>query len=211
MTHTLRTLIPAAQSFFTELAANNSKDWFAANKARYEADLKTPALALLEAVSPHVAALADAPVKTKLYRAHRDVRFSKDKSPYKLHLHMLWAPQGTGTQPAYFFGIAPEYVRAGAGIMGFDKEQLSQWRAFASEREGAELAAKIARSGARMDPPALKRVPAPFAQDHTNADLIKRKSCALWLELADDADLEDGLRGAFSALNPVMDDLRAFL
>jgi len=194
------TLIPDTQQFFAELAQDNTKDWFHTHKPRYETRLKAPALALLEAVAPRVAELAGSDVKPKLYRAHRDVRFSKDKSPYKLHLHMLWAPQGSGTQPAYFFGIAPGYVSAGAGIMGFDTQQIADWRAFVSEREGTALQAKIedaCAQGARIDPPELKRVPSPFDKDHANADLLRRKSLTLWCDLGRTDHLERDLTAAF--------------
>ena len=137
-------LLPSdARTFLSELQTNTSRDWFLANKARYDDSLKAPALALLAALSDRLSALSGAEISTKLFRAHRDVRFSKDKSPYNLHLHMLWAPQGAGTQPAYFFGIAQDYVTAGGGIMGFDKQQQADWRAFVAEREGAKLQAKI--------------------------------------------------------------------
>lgn len=218
MTDDFSSLIPDAQQFFAELAQDNSKAWFHENKPRYEARLKSPAKALLKALTPMVADLAGAQVKTKLYRAHRDVRFSKDKSPYNLHLHMLWSPQGTGTQPGsqpgYFFGIAPDYVTAGAGIMGFDKAQQAAWRAFVSEREGADLQRKIdavLQTGGRLNAPELKRVPSPFAADHAHGALLRHKSFVLWTPVAPDPDLPTALSAAFTALNPAMDDLRAFL
>ena len=124
---------------------------------------------LLDTLAPKLAAKLDQPVTTKLFRANRDVRFSKDKTPYSLHLHMLWTPQGNGSQPAYFFGIAGDYVTAGAGIMGFDKSQQSEWRAWVSEREGAALQSKIdavLATGATLRKPELKRVPSPFDKDH---------------------------------------------
>jgi hypothetical protein len=127
------TLIADARSFYADLAQNNTKAWFTEHKSHYDTALKTPAKLLLDQIAPHVAELSEGTVKTKLYRPHRDIRFSKDKTPYSLHLHMLWSPQGNGTQPGYFFGISEQYVTAGAGIMAFDKAQQTGWRAWVSE------------------------------------------------------------------------------
>src|SRR3954470_21671845 len=83
---------PALFTFLRDLAANNDREWFAANKARYVAEVQEPALAFIEDVgmrlpeeiSPHF--VAD-PRTTggSLFRIYRDTRFSKDKTPYKTH------------------------------------------------------------------------------------------------------------------------------
>ena len=70
-------LIPEARAFLSELAQNNTRDWFNDNKPRYEQQLKTPALHLLD----QVAAQVGDGVTTKLFRPQRDIRFSKDKTP----------------------------------------------------------------------------------------------------------------------------------
>jgi uncharacterized protein (TIGR02453 family) len=83
---------PELFSFLAELRANNNRDWFAANKDRYEEDLLEPALAFiaafaprLEKISPHFRAEAR-PSGGSLFRIYRDTRFSKDKSPYKTNV-----------------------------------------------------------------------------------------------------------------------------
>ena len=87
------TLIADTQRFVRALSANNSRDWFQANKSDYDKKLRDPAKALLEEMSPRLAELAGFPVTSKLFRPHRDVRFSKDKTPYNTHLHMMWTIQ----------------------------------------------------------------------------------------------------------------------
>jgi hypothetical protein len=83
---------PELLSFLTDLRANNNREWFAANKDRYEEDLVEPALAFinafaprLEKISPHFRADAR-PSGGSLFRIYRDTRFSKDKTPYKTNL-----------------------------------------------------------------------------------------------------------------------------
>ncbi|MGH1577525.1 TIGR02453 family protein [Planktotalea sp.] len=208
--------IPEARAFLSELALNNKREWFHDNKSRFDAQIKTPAKHLLNVIAPQLSEKLDVPVTTKLFRANRDVRFSKDKTPYTLHVHMLWTAQGATAQPSYFFGIAKEYVTAGAGIMGFDKTQQSAWRAWVSEREGDHLQARIDAAlsqGATLREAELKRVPAPFGKDHPRGDLLRRKSMTLWKDIESDAasDLPAAILSAFKLFDPVMDDLRAFL
>lgn len=216
MTSPFHSLISDSRAFYADLAGNNNREWFNENKSRYEDGLKKPAKLLLDTISPLLNEMLDTPIKTKLFRANRDVRFSKDKTPYSQHLHMMWSPQGNGTQPIYFFGIAGEYVTAGAGIMGFDKAQQSDWRKWVSEREGDALQERIdtaIAAGATMRKPDLKRVPSPFEKDHPRADLLQRKSMTLWKDIEKDAnaDLTTAIMDAFKLFDPVMDDLRAFL
>ena len=217
MSNPFQTLIPDARAFYGELAQDNSRDWFNENKPRYENALKKPAKQLLDTIAPKLSAMLDSPVNTKLFRANRDVRFSKDKTPYSLHLHMMWAPQGSGTQPVYFFGIAEEYVKAGAGLMNFDKAQQTAWRAWVSEREGDPLQTRLAgleAQGVTVSKPELKRIPSPFAKEHPRGDLLRRKSLVLWADIehaAAQSDIPTALSDSFERFNPVMDDLRAFL
>lgn len=177
-------LIPEARAFLSELAQNNTRDWFNDNKPRYEKQLKTPALHLLD----QVAAKVGDGVTTKLFRPQRDIRFSKDKTPYNTHLHMLWMMPGDGTRPALFFGIGLDYVSVGGGIMGFDKSALTDWRAGVDGPLGAELSEAVqalTSAGFRLSDPELKRVPAPYDKDHARGDLLRRKSLTLWNDLSE--------------------------
>lgn len=216
MSQPFETLISDARAFYGELAKNNTRDWFTEHKSRYETQLKKPAKMLLNAAAPKLSGMLDQTVTTKLFRANRDVRFSKDKTPYALHLHMMWVPQGAGTQPVYFFGIAGEYVRTGAGLMNFDKAQQAAWRAWVSEREGDALQARLDAAsavGATYGKPELKRIPSPFDKEHPRGDLLRRKSLVLWkdLDANGSGDLVGAITQSFETLDPVMDDLRTFL
>lgn len=217
MTPPFQTLISDARAFYAELAENNNRDWFTEHKPRYENTLKKPAKQLLDTIAPSLSEMLDHPITTKLFRANRDVRFSKDKTPYSVHLHMMWAPQGNGTQPVYFFGIAGEYVKAGAGLMNFDKAQQTAWRAWVSEREGAALQTRLdalTKEGVIVSKPELKRIPSPFDKEHTQGDLLRRKSLVLWADIEKESaqsDIPTALTAAFKRFDPVMDDLRAFL
>ncbi len=197
-------LIQDTQSFLRDLSQNNSRDWFLAHKSHYESHLKSPALVLLDQLSADLERLCDTKVTPKLFRPHRDVRFSKDKTPYHTHLHMLWALQ-SGPKPAFFFGISPDDVTVGGGMMGFDKTQLTDWRAEIDQngQSWADMIAPMLNDGWRQHDPDLKRVPAPFDKDHPQGDLLRRKSLTLWKSAR---DLDD-LLPSFTELNPVLQNL----
>ncbi len=205
------TLIATAQTFYTRLAANNTRDWWLAHKDTYDTGLNRPALALLDALVGPLSDLAWAPVVPRLFRPNRDVRFSKDKSPYNTHLHMMWTVQAGGRQdPAFFFGIAPDYVTAGGGIMGFDKPMLDDWRTFVGldvKRVGPVLTGAVAQGFGFWDPE-LKKVPAPYPADHPLGEFLRMKRCVGSRDIGVGARLPDDLMTTFRAFAPVIDLLQ---
>ena len=110
MTH----LTPAYFTFFTELANNNSSEWFNANKTRYERDVKTPFLSFLESLVQLLKNtepdLENVETKKMLFRINRDIRFSKDKRPYKEHLAASVGKFGTKDKmyPGHYIHIGVE-------------------------------------------------------------------------------------------------------
>ncbi len=206
-------LVPEAQAFLRELSQNNTREWFSAQKKRYEAELKTPATLLLAQIADTLGRRMDRSVTTKLFRPHRDVRFSKDKTPYHLHLHMLWSLPRAGHQaPGLFFGIAPDYVRAGAGVMAFEKPVLMRWRVELDTPFGTEMRKALesaADHGLHLGDAELKRVPAPYSPDHAQADLLRHKGLAVWKDLpkADQATPVTALGQLFGRARGVLDCL----
>jgi len=203
-------LIPDARAFLTELAANNNRDWFTGEKSRYDARLKTPASLLLDRVAAEIRRETGQQMVPKLFRPQRDLRFSRDKTPYHTHLHMLWSGDGKGiAQPALFFGIAPDYVTLGGGVMNFSREALPRWRAAADGPQGAVIARELSRLadlGLAPRGPDLKRVPAPYAGDHPRGDLLRRKGLSVWREMVPGEwdDPSASLLAAFHALRDLL-------
>lgn len=201
-------LIPEAQAFCRDLTANNNREWYQANKHRYQAQLKRPAEMLLEKLRPGLAALTGGAATTKLFRINRDLRFAKGKPPYKDYLHMLWyAPDGGVAPLGWFFGIEKDRLRVGAGYMGFEGAALTAWRAALDGPEGATIADGIAARLAMGDTtwePALKRVPSPYAKDHPQGDLMKYKAMVLFHDMPVPAtDLPGAILSEFRTLWPV--------
>jgi uncharacterized protein (TIGR02453 family) len=120
--------------FFIELAGNNHKNWFDENRKRYETSVKKPFYAftqhLIDKLAKKDAAFADLQSKDCVFRINRDIRFSKDKTPYKLMCSAVVAPNGKKSKAVngIYFELSPEHVRAYGGIYEIDKEDLEAVR-----------------------------------------------------------------------------------
>lgn len=201
-----QTLIPAAQSFYTDLAANNAKPWWDKNRAPYDTILKPAALALLDDLAPDLEGIAGCPVRPKLFRPHRDVRFSKDKTPYKTHLHMMWTLEcGARQSPVFFFGIGTDYVSVGTGMMGFDKPVLEDWRKFVDldTKRILGIMQGINAHGFTLRDPALKRVPSAYPADHQAGHLLRMKGCVATTDIGSPADLRGAVLAACKNASPL--------
>jgi len=203
-----------AVKFLSDLKANNSRDWFTANKATYESAIKGPAAEFCEAMSGKLEKSTGAPCKSKVFRIHRDLRFSKDKTPYNAHLHISFTPEtGLASPPCWFFGLEPERIVVGAGTFGFDKQALEAYRERIDGPDGKKLVKlfeKLAGQGARTGEPDLKRVPSGYAQNHPHADLLRRKGLSAWLDMEDtktasSPDFVATCQAKFKTLRPLYD------
>jgi len=116
--------------FFIELAPNNNKDWFDLNRKRYEQNIKNPfknfVQLLIDRLAEQDVVFKDLEAKDCIFRINRDIRFSNDKSPYKLMVSAVIAPQGKKSKAVngVYFEFGPEHVRVYGGIYEIDKEDL---------------------------------------------------------------------------------------
>ncbi len=196
-------LITRANAFFTRLAANNTRDFYEAHKAAYIAEIRKPAELLADLFAEDLAKHTGRAHTPKVFRIHRDVRFSKDKTPYTTHLHLMWSRPGPA--PAFFFGASPGYVILGMGMMGLEKDSLTSYRTMV-DRRGDDLADALEASGAQLSdwgPDPLKRVPKPFDPDHPHAELLKRKTFAIHRDLPDGWQV-DGLLKTLNTMIPAI-------
>lgn len=191
--------------FLGDLAANNDRAFFTENKARYEQHARDPFLRLiadlgprLAKVSPHIV-VDPRPVGGSMMRIHRDIRFSRDKTPYKTSLAAQFAhAEGKGTAPGFYLRIAPGESAVGAGIWRPEPAAVKQIRdAIAANAKGWQKAVKgrEQKSGCGMIGESLKRPPAGYDPDHPCIEDLKRKDFALSVPIADrdvvSADLVD--------------------
>lgn len=178
----------ARGDFFVSLALHNDRDWFQAHRAEYEAGWAGPMAALLEEVRRRLAgAYRKRPLAPpRVFRLNRDVRFSKDKSPYKTHV-AGWIPVEAGrmTSPmgspaALYLQVGPLERFTGAGCWMLEPDALRRFRAaLLDERRGKALARHLAALERRGFTPAcaetLARPPAGVPADHPRAELLRMK------------------------------------
>jgi uncharacterized protein (TIGR02453 family) len=143
---------PETLAFLTGIHAHNEKAWFDANRPLYEAGYIAPARAFVEAMGPKLKAIApdvqyEAKVNGSMSRINRDIRFSKDKRPYKEHLG-LWFWHGDRRQwdvPGFWFELTPKYLQLGVGIYMLQGEALDSFRqSVIHPRSGKALLGAIA-------------------------------------------------------------------
>ncbi len=116
--------------FFIELAPNNHKDWFDANRKRYETSVKEPfkdfVTHLIQKLAAKDPLFKDLEAKDCIFRINRDIRFAKDKQPYKLMVSAVIAPEGKKSKAVngVYFEFGPEHVRVYGGVYEIDKDDL---------------------------------------------------------------------------------------
>lgn len=166
--------------FFHELTIEMNREWFEANKPRYQQLWVEPLASLLEEVRGKLVK-PYAPLKLgppKIFRIHRDVRFSKDKTPYKTNVAgTIWLREMT---TAMYIHIGPDEEFIGAGTYFFDPPQLPKWRKLvAADKTGKPLMAivqKLRKAGYEVGGhDDYKKVPKPFDETHPRAELLKMR------------------------------------
>ena len=183
---------PQAIEFFRGLARNNKREWFQPRKHIYEEQVKEPMRALVEAVNADLMEFAPQyatePQKA-IYRIYRDTRFSKDKTPYKMHIAASFhrrAPVSHG-DAGYYFAISHKEVAIGGGIYMPDAAALLAIRNHIAGRH-EELrrilrARQLKQLLGELHGEQLSRVPKGFAADHPAADLLRYKRFILYVTL----------------------------
>jgi uncharacterized protein (TIGR02453 family) len=159
-----------ALDFYAALEADNSRPFWLANKSRYEAAVKGPILALSEMVEKEFGPL-------HVFRPNRDVRFAKDKSPYKTACGAVTEGADGG---AYYLQISAEGLFAGSGYYHLAADQLERWReSVADPRRGAALEKVVtALTRAKYEigsMESLKTAPRGYPKDHPRIELLRRK------------------------------------
>lgn len=119
--------------FFTELEKDNNKDWFDENRKRYEKIIKDPFKAFVQVMIDRMHELDENIIiqpKDCIFRINRDIRFSKDKTPYKTQVSAVVAIGGkkNRTVPGIYFELSPRDLRMYSGIFQLEKEQLHNVR-----------------------------------------------------------------------------------
>jgi len=172
--------------FLRELERNNDRDWFERNRARYIADVRDPMLDFISGFAPHLKQISaryvadPRPNGGSLFRIHRDVRFSKDKRPYKTNAgaHFRHEAARDAHAPGFYLHLEPGGVFAASGVWHPDGPALVKIRnAIASDSAGWRkvTSATVLGPNGELAGESLKRPPRGYDPDHPLIDDIKRK------------------------------------
>ena len=189
-----------AARFLKDLTQNNSKAWFDTRRGDYQAGMAEPAKDFVIAMGTRLARIdpgirAEPKVNGSIFRINRDTRFSKDKSPYKDHLALIfWRGEGRNREcPGYYFRLSAESLGLAAGLYQMTDSKLARYRsAVLDAAEGSELTkllAKLQKGGNQIGGEKFKRVPRGLPADHANAELLKHKGLYAWVDTAPLPDL----------------------
>jgi len=174
---------PRTFRFLRELAEHNERAWFEANKQRYLDDVRDPLLRFVAAAGPKLTKLSRSvvadprPVGGSLFRIHRDVRFSKDKSPYKTHAALSFRHADGKEKPApgFYLHLGPGDVFAGGGLWHAPPEAVKQVRdAIVARPQAWARVVRACPLGEEQD--TLKRPPRGYDPAHRFIEDLKRQS-----------------------------------
>ena len=164
-----------AIDFYDGLEVDNSKSYWEDNKHVYQSDVRAPMEALLAELAPE---FADDASKVTVFRPYRDVRFAKDKTPYKTHCGGVIEPgRGAG---AYYVEVGPAGLRVGGGCFHLQPDQLARFRAAIAEdvhgKPFKAIVGKLERGGWEIRGEQLKTRPRGYDADHPRIDLLRHKT-----------------------------------
>ena len=194
----------AALDFYDDLELDNTRSFWEAHRHVYEESVRRPMLEL-------TAALSDEFGQAKVFRPYRDVRFAKDKTPYKTHQGAFVA---VGAATGWYVQIGAPGVRVGAGWYRAEAPDLARIReAIDTEHSGQELEkiiAKLERQGFGVSGDQLKTTPRGYPKEHPRIDLLRYRSLALgksygFEEVIHGPQLLDVVRKDWRRLRPLVE------
>lgn len=229
MTHTQTSFngfSPVLFQFLVDLKNNNSKDWFLSNKSIYENEVKNKTKEFVEVMS-HIFASLNMPyisdVKSSLFRIYRDIRFSKNKDPYKTNIGIFFPYQissiiaGKPVElPGLYVHFEPGDCFIAGGLHMPTPEQLKRIRLNISINY-EELYEIMNASGfskefaSFFEEEKLKRVPAGYPKDHPAAELLKMKSFTVYTPISQELAYSDELINSIVKKAKVIEPFLKFL
>ena len=168
--------------FLINLRTNNTKKWFDAHRSDYDDCFVAPAKSFVEAIGPKLAKLstglvAEPRINGSIFRINRDVRFSKDKTPYKDHLDFaFWEGEKKASGSSLFLRVSPDGVIIGTGFHQGCPEQLKAFRAAVADPKSGQklvdIATKLRKKDHQLHGIHFKRIPRGFTDDGPAAEFL---------------------------------------
>ena len=217
MTMTFAGMPDEGLAFLEDLEERNTKEFFDANRAVFTEQVQAPFAALVEAAAARLRRSVPDLGEPKVFRIYRDLRFSKDKTPYKTSMSASLPSRadqedgGPGVGTGYYVNVGPAGLYTASGLYHAARPDLERVRAAIADPDtGPELEAILGKAATKgldpwLDP--LQRTPRPWPKDHPRAGLLKARSLVLnrrhdrapWLQTA---ELLDHLLADWKAMIP---------
>lgn len=202
---------PDVFTFYRELKENNTREWFEPQKSRFKA-LESEIKEYTEELKNNLNK-TDEIERAKIFRIYRDVRFSKNKTPFKTHFGISFHRKKPQLRGGYYLHIAPEDSFIATGFWNPEKEDLLRIRK-EMEVDAAELRDVIADSKLKsywgdIEGEELKTAPKGFSKDHADIDLIRKKQFLFVKKFTEKEvlalDFQDQIIKHFEAIRPFFD------
>ena len=194
----------AALDFYDDLEVDNTRSFWEKHRHVYEESVKAPMMALCAALGPEFG-------EAKIFRPYRDVRFAKDKTPYKTHQGgYVRAAEATG----WYVEVSPRGVRTGSGFYEASSARLAAFRsAVDDDRSGRELLrilGKLEKAGFEVGGDRLKTTPRGYPADHPRIELLRHRSLTVGRSLGFEPvihtpELLDVVRADWRAMRPFVE------
>lgn len=194
----------AALDFYDDLEIDNTKSFWAEHRTIWEQSVRDPMRALCAALEPQFGT-------AKIFRPHRDVRFARDKSPYKTHQGAFVA---VAPATGWYVEVSARGVRVGGGFYEASGDRLAAYRsAVDDDRSGPRLSrivAKLEKAGWTRDGDTLKTSPRGYDADHPRIDLLRHRSLTMMKSYGFEPvihtpDLLEMVRTDWAELRPLVD------
>ena len=204
-------------SFFKKLEKNNNREWFEQHKPEFKAletTVKQFGEALKDQLNQH-----DSIDRFKLFRVYRDVRFSKDKTPYKIHFGLTWHRTKPEYRGGYYLHLKPNDIFLACGFWDPNPADLKRIRQEIDmdpdEYRDIINEPNFKRIWGELQGDAVKTAPKGYAKDHPNIDLLRHKQHIFMVRYTEEdvaaADFLDRLDTALQAVRPFVDYMSAVL
>jgi uncharacterized protein (TIGR02453 family) len=195
---------PALFAFLRELDQNNNRDWFAANRARFIADVERPMLAFINDFAPALRSISPAYIVDRrriggsMYRIYRDTRFSEDKRPLRTWVAARFeheARRKVESVPGFYLRLGIDQCIAGGGVYHIERSGLTRVRQRIIDLPDEWRRAK---AGLEIQGEQLKRGPAGFPTSHEHIEDLKRQQLYILTQLAEADVVAEGFLDRFT-------------
>ncbi|VAX32897.1 hypothetical protein MNBD_NITROSPINAE05-36 [hydrothermal vent metagenome] len=208
-----------------DLENNNNREWFGRNKTRYKELVDEPAKDFVVAMTGKIRPLVGGPGGAKIFRVYRDVRFSKDKTPYNpvIKIAFFKADQQKEkgcSAPMYFFRLHKDTLALGAGVYEFnDSRALQHYRKQVADDVSGPQLEKILKKFRCNDfwinQPHYKKVPAGFEKNHPREELLRHRGLYAFIETPAPSEIStqkavEFCLKKFKAISPLYNWLNSF-